>query len=173
MTKHTGLRPAAERLCKDRLWLGVSHLLGNDEVQRYLGCNIGRRLEHSHGGLRRCAHACRQPQALHDRLTALYHNTSIDQLGRGAWPTANSTCAHYNTATALPPALLAETLHIAELCDFSLEELRYEYPEEVVPENHSANSYLRQLVTQGAAVRWPQRCTAAIQQRIEQGTYTH
>ena len=55
----------------------------------------------------------------------------------GAWATASSTCAPGQTAAALPPALLAETLHIAELCNFSLDELRYEYPEEVVPAGYT------------------------------------
>ena len=36
-------------------------------------------------------------------------------------------------AQIYPPALLAETLRIAERCTFSLDELRYEYPEELVP----------------------------------------
>ena len=33
----TGPRACSwQRLCKDRVWLGVSHLLGNNEVTRYL-----------------------------------------------------------------------------------------------------------------------------------------
>ncbi|MCB1732533.1 MAG: error-prone DNA polymerase, partial [Halieaceae bacterium] len=66
-----------------------------------------------------------------------------------------------------PPALLAQTLHIAGLCDFSLDELRYEYPEEVVPQGETANSYLRALVAAGSATRWPGGVPADIQQRID------
>jgi len=32
-----------------------------------------------------------------------------------------------------PAALLEETLSVAERCAFKLDELRYEYPEEIVP----------------------------------------
>jgi error-prone DNA polymerase len=48
-------------------------------------------------------------------------------------PTASATCAAPALARLYPPELLAETLRIAARCDFSLAELRYEYPEEVVP----------------------------------------
>ena len=36
-------------------------------------------------------------------------------------------------STIYPPELLARTLDIADACGFSLDELRYEYPDEVVP----------------------------------------
>ncbi|NQX90521.1 MAG: error-prone DNA polymerase, partial [Halioglobus sp.] len=52
-------------------------------------------------------------------------------------------------------------------CTFSLDELRYEYPEEVVPEGYDANRYLRELVIQGKAVRWPGGVPDEVQQRID------
>ena len=52
------------------------------------------------------------------------------------------------------PELLAETLHIADRCHFSLAQLRYEYPEELVlrgrRQNVPSEPHLR-----GAAQRWP------------------
>jgi error-prone DNA polymerase len=54
-----------------------------------------------------------------------------------------------------PPELLAETDAIARECHFSLEELRYEYPHELVPEGHTPTSYLRKLTEEGARRRWP------------------
>ncbi|MBT8447857.1 MAG: error-prone DNA polymerase, partial [Gammaproteobacteria bacterium] len=48
-----------------------------------------------------------------------------------------------------------------------LDELRYEYPEEVVPSGHDANSYLRELVAAGSRVRWPRGVPGRIQQRID------
>lgn len=156
------------RLCKNRVWLGVSHLLGNDEIQRYqalktLASELRLPMVACGGVHMHCA--SRKP--LHDVFTALYHNTSIAQLGRRRL--CNSQ-PHLRSLQALhmlyPPALLSETLHIASLCHFSLDELRYEYPEEVVPPKHTANSYLRQLVEEGCSVRWPRGIPAAIQQRI-------
>jgi error-prone DNA polymerase len=65
-----------------------------------------------------------------------------------------------------PPALLCETCRITGLCNFSLDELRYEYPDEVVPETYSANSYLRELVATGCELRWPSGVPDDIARRI-------
>lgn len=157
------------RLCRGRVWLGVSHLLGNNEGMRYLA------LQHMASELRIPMVACGNVQMhsasrkpLHDVFTALRHNTSIGQLGRKRLANGQQ---HLRSPARLqqlyPPALLAETLHIAGLCDFSLDELRYEYPEEVVPQGHSANSYLHELVSRGKALRWPRGVPMDIQQRID------
>jgi len=158
-----------KRLCKERLWFGISHLLGNNEIQRFLA-------------LQKMAHELQIPlvacgdvrmhtakrKPLHDVFTALYHNTSIEQLGQRRL--ANSQ-QHLRSLAKLyrlyPSALINETLRIADLCDFSLNELRYEYPEEVVPEGHTANSYLRQLVAHGSTARWPQGIPSVIQEHID------
>ncbi|MEL7047191.1 MAG: error-prone DNA polymerase, partial [Pseudomonadota bacterium] len=63
--------------------------------------------------------------------------------------------------------LLEETRRIARQCRFSLDELRYEYPEEVVPEGYDARSYLRELTWQGASQRWPGGVPQSVHERIE------
>jgi error-prone DNA polymerase len=40
------------------------------------------------------------------------------------------------------PGALAQTVSIAESCEFSLKELRYTYPSEWIPEGHTGQSYL-------------------------------
>ncbi len=157
------------RLCKGRLWLGVSHLLGNNEVQRYLelqGLARALGIPMVACGDVRMHVASRKP--LHDVFTALQHNTSIAQLGRRR---LGNSQQHLRTLHKLqrlyPPALLDETLRIAQLCTFSLDELRYEYPEEVVPPGYDASGYLRELVARGVAVRWPRGVSRELQQRID------
>lgn len=158
-----------KRLCKGRLWLGINHLLGNNEVQRYLKLQqLAQQLDIpmlACGDVRMHT-AKRKP--LHDVFTALYHNTSIAQLGRRR---LGNSQQHLRTIEKLqwlyPPALLEQSLHIASLCNFSLDELRYEYPEEVVPPSYNANQYLRELVAIGSDIRWPQGIPAKIQQRID------
>jgi error-prone DNA polymerase len=54
-----------------------------------------------------------------------------------------------------PQDLLAETARIAARCGFSLEAVRYEYPEELVPAGETPASHLRNLTEQGAAKRFP------------------
>ena len=58
-----------------------------------------------------------------------------------------------HTWTLYPPEMLEESCRIAERCRFSLDELRYEYPEELVPPHLSSSEYLRQLTYAGAAER--------------------
>jgi error-prone DNA polymerase len=63
--------------------------------------------------------------------------------------------------------LLQQTIAIANRCHFSLDELRYEYPDEVVPQGATPASHLRQLTYAGAGRRWPDGIEANIQTQIE------
>ncbi|WP_271010367.1 error-prone DNA polymerase [Paucibacter sp. B51] len=65
------------------------------------------------------------------------------------------------------PGLLRESLKIAARCNFSLDELRYEYPAELVPEGESASCYLRRLAYEGAIRRWPSGTPAKVRAQIE------
>jgi error-prone DNA polymerase len=71
----------------------------------------------------------RSRRPLQDVLTALRLNTTVAAGGRALFANGER---HLRSRLALarlyPPELLAETLKIAARCDFSLDELRYEYP---------------------------------------------
>ena len=56
---------------------------------------------------------------------------------------------------------------MAARCDFSLDELRYQYPDEVVPAGETPASYLRRITYEGAGRRWPQGMPAKVQSQIE------
>ncbi len=66
-----------------------------------------------------------------------------------------------------PRQLLATTTRIASLCHFSLDELRYEYPEELVPPGSTPASYLRALVEEGIRKRWPEGESTTVRNLIE------
>ncbi|MCB9896123.1 MAG: error-prone DNA polymerase [Planctomycetes bacterium] len=51
--------------------------------------------------------------------------------------------------------LLARSVEIADACNFSMDELRYEYPDEVVPVGSTMQEYLEQETWAGAARRYP------------------
>ncbi|MDT0576765.1 error-prone DNA polymerase [Croceicoccus sp. F390] len=53
------------------------------------------------------------------------------------------------------PEAIVESRRIADACNFSLDELRYEYPQETVPQGKDANSHLAELTWTGAAQRYP------------------
>jgi error-prone DNA polymerase len=156
------------RLCKNRVWIGTTNLLGNNQTGHYTKlCQLA---ENTGLPLVACGdvqmHIARRKR-LHDVFTALRYNTSINQLGRRR--VANSQ-RHLRPPRQLarlyPSHLLDEALRIADACNFSLDELRYQYPQEVVPRGQCANSYLRELVAEGEAVRWPSGVPMHIRQRI-------
>ncbi len=98
----------------------------------------------------------RRRRALQDVLTALRHRLSVAEAGERLFANGER---HLRTRQALaalhPPALLAETIVIAERCRFDFSELRYEYPRELVPAGHDGDSWLRALTEAGARWRWP------------------
>ena len=65
------------------------------------------------------------------------------------------------------PEWLDETLKIAARCQFSLNELRYEYPEEIVPPGATLTSHLRALTEAGALYRFPEGVPPAVRAQIE------
>ena len=50
---------------------------------------------------------------------------------------------------------LARTIEIADACSFSLDELKYEYPDEPVPQGKTPQSHLEELTWEGACWRFP------------------
>ena len=154
---------------KDRLWIGVEHLLdGNETYQYYYYRNLAALWQlpmvacgdvHMHSKERR---------ALQDTLTAIRHSCSVMELGERRFANAERRLRSLPHLEKLyPAALLAETLVIAKRCQFSLEELRYEYPDNVVPGHLTPAEQLRLLTEQGAQKRWPNGLSANVGQQIE------
>jgi error-prone DNA polymerase len=98
----------------------------------------------------------RARRRLQDALTAIRLNVPIAEAGWALHPNGERYLRERERLARLyPRALLEETVAIAEACNFSLEELRYEYPHELVPEGQTPASHLRTLVEAGARWRWP------------------
>ena len=98
-----------------------------------------------------------QRQPLQDLVTAIRHRAAVHDLGHRTFSNAERTLrsiAHLQTL--YPQEFLAETMVIADRCEFSMDELRYEYPEDLVPPHLTPAQYLRQLTYAGAEERWPE-----------------
>jgi len=65
------------------------------------------------------------------------------------------------------PELIAQTQQIAQRCTFRLDELRYEYPPEIVPEGRTPAQHLRALVQAGGHQRYPDGMPATVLAQIE------
>ncbi len=107
---------------------------------------------------------------LHDVLTATRLGGTVHEV-RGHLP-ANAehhlqTIAGLQTLFAEVPQALARTLQIAQQCTFSLGELRYEYPDELVPEGGTPRDYLARLAWRGAGRRYPDGLPAKVRTLIE------
>lgn len=93
---------------------------------------------------------------LSDVLHSIRCNKPLQQAGEHFFPN-QERCFHSlsfleGTYSSLP--LYQESLRysreIAELCDFSLQELSYKYPQEFIPEGETADSFLHNKAWQGA-----------------------
>ena len=97
-----------------------------------------------------------QRRAMQDTLTAIRLCVPVFEAGAALYPNGERHLRELtDLAQIYPPELLAQTLAVAERCQFSLDELRYEYPEELVPKDQTAISWLRQLTEEGLALRFP------------------
>ena len=97
----------------------------------------------------------RARRALQDTLTAIRVKKPLAECGFALHSNGERHLrSRARLSTIYPPELLAETVAIAQRCTFSLDELRYEYPEEIVPVGETPASYLRKLTEEGLARRY-------------------
>jgi len=152
-----------------RLWIGVELLTGGSDVRRLefleaLGSTLN--LPQVAAG---DVHMHRRGRrALQDVLTAIRLNTPLREVGYALFPNGERCLRPLQRLQELYPApLLAETLAIAERCAFTLDELRYEYPEEIVAAGETPTSHLRALTERGCARRWPGGVPPAVRSGLE------
>jgi error-prone DNA polymerase len=107
-------------------------------------------------------------RALQDTLTAVRLKISVDQVGYRLHSNGErhlrSLC---EVSKIYPAALLQNSTAIVERIDFSLDELRYEYPLELVPAGHTPASYLRHLTALGMQQRWPEGVADSVRKTID------
>ncbi|GJM12952.1 MAG: error-prone DNA polymerase [Pseudohongiella sp.] len=147
-----------QTLSTDNLWIAAELLLnGYDRQKLRLLQELGQRL-----GVPVCAaggvymHEAER-RILQDTLTAIRLVKPLTEVGFSGEPNSQRHLRPIEQLKKLYPArLLEETLTIAKRCNFSLDELRYEYPSELVPKEHTAHSWLWVLTREGMKRRWPQ-----------------
>ena len=106
----------------------------------------------------------RARRSLQDTLTAIRLKKPIAECGYALHPNGERHLrSRARLASIYPEELLAETVAIAQRCRFSLDELRYEYPEEIVPPGHTPASHLRKLTEEGLASAGMGRRRAVLQ----------
>ncbi|GAA5218094.1 error-prone DNA polymerase [Corallincola platygyrae] len=98
----------------------------------------------------------RSRQPMQDLLSAIRLNMPVADVVSQLSPNAERVLRPVEVLQKLFSAdALAQTLEIAKRCRFSLDELQYEYPAELVPDGLSASEYLALEVEKGALWRFP------------------
>jgi error-prone DNA polymerase len=154
---------------RNRLWIGIDHRLRGGEHPHFLRwIAISKKYRTP---LLACAEALMhipERKPLQDALTAIRHNCSVAEMGTRLQINGEAYLKSISHLQNLYPAeLLAETSAIADQCHFSMLELRYQYPRELVPTGLSPIQHLRNLVLDGQRERWPDGPTPEIALLIE------
>jgi len=110
----------------------------------------------------------RSRKPLHDTLAAIRLGRPVAECG---FDLAANAEQHLRTrmrlAALYPPGTLEETVRVARSCTFSLEQLRYEYPDEIVPAGETPASFLRRATYEGARNRFPGGTPPEVRDKIE------
>ena len=165
------LQRAAGQLGPDfagHLWLAVElHLAPDDSLWlatlRQAGAALGLPLVaagdvHMHR---------RGRKPLQDVATAVRLGRSVAECGFALQPNAERHLRRrVRLAGIYPPGLLAATLAVAARCTFSLDEIRYRYPQETVLPGMTAGQTLAWLAWEGARGRYPEGVPEAVAGQI-------
>ncbi len=110
----------------------------------------------------------RARKPLQDALTATRLNLPVAECGFALEPNAEQHLrSRQRLGQLVPPQWLEASVRIAASCAFSLDELRYEYPEEIVPSGHTPTSWLRALTEAGVKRRFPDGESPKVRATIE------
>jgi len=110
----------------------------------------------------------RSRRMLHDVLAAIRHRCTLPELGYRALPCGERHLRSLSRLAVLyRQELLDESVHIAQRCHFRMDQLRYQYPREVVPQGISSAAHLRDLTEAGIRQRWPAGINGELRQQIE------
>jgi error-prone DNA polymerase len=95
---------------------------------------------------------------LQDIVTCIREHKTLDEVGRLLEPNAERHLKSPGEMAALfreAPDALAETIRFADRISFSLDQIRYNYPDEPVPKGKTAQQHLEDLTWAGAARHYP------------------
>ncbi|MEO8928503.1 MAG: PHP domain-containing protein, partial [Caldimonas sp.] len=110
----------------------------------------------------------RSRKPLQDTLTATRLAKPVAECGFALEPNAEQHLRSRGRLAALYEAeWLENTMVFAGRCSFSLGELKYEYPQEIVPEGETPTSWLRKLTYEGVPKRFRDGLSDANRKTIE------
>ncbi len=153
------LLPHLTRLLPTLRHLAASYLYRGDDIARIARLDA---LARTHGltllATNDVHYHAPDRRPLQDVMTAIRHKTTVAAAGHLLHPNAER---HLKSPQAMQrlfarwPHAIAAARAVADRCRFSLDELRYEYPEEIYPAGQTPQEYLEAEVWAGAERRYP------------------
>jgi error-prone DNA polymerase len=145
----------------DGVWLAASLLYRGDDKRRLM--RLGHLAAAAHVPLLATNevlyhHPARRP--LQDVLTCIREKTTIETIGKRLEANAERYLKPAGEMARLfrdVPEAIAETMRFAARIHFSLDQLRYQYPDEPVPPGKTAQRHLEDLTWAGAHRKFPIR----------------
>lgn len=154
----------------DRLWLGLA--LPNhhaDQQHKNSLQELARSLNLPLVALGQAEMCTRSRQPLHDTLTAIRLKKPVTNCGYDLKPNAEHHLrSRLRLAHTYPANTLQQTQIIANLCSFSLNQIKYQYPHAIVPKGVSSTKYLEQEVMAGAHKRYPNGIPTLVLAQVKQ-----
>lgn len=101
---------------------------------------------------------------LHDVVTCILHGTTLNEAKTRLTQNSERYLRPLDELKLFyrdRPDLLARTVEISDRILFSLDQLRYKYPQEALPAGFNSTQYLRYLVEKGMRWRYPQGTSAS------------
>ncbi len=164
-TVDADLLATLRRVAPGRVWLGATMLRAGADRRR-----LAERAALAHAtrlpliAVNDALYATPAQRPLHDILTCIAAGTTIAAAGRRLAANAErhlKPAAEMARLFADAPEALAETGRLLDRIDFTLDQLRYEYPHEPVPPGYTPQGWLETLARTKAAERWPDGVPAA------------
>jgi error-prone DNA polymerase len=153
----------------DRAWVGlVLHQRAMDDIHRGAVEYVAERQNVPVVALGNVVMHVRSRKPLQDTMTAIRVGRPVHECGYDLAPNAEQHLrSRLRIANLYPEQSVRETISVLGRCAFSLDQLRYEYPDELVPEGFTPTEYLRQETYIGAQRRFPSGIPYKVQEQIE------
>ena len=152
-----------------RAWVGlVLHQRAMDDIHRGSVEYVANKQNVPVVALGHVVMHVRSRKPLQDTMTAIRVGRPVHECGYELAPNAEQHLrSRLRIANLYPDHTIRETISVLSRCAFSLDQLRYEYPDELVPEGYTPTAYLRQETYIGAQQRFPSGIPFNVQEQIE------
>ena len=163
---------ALHAVAPDRIWLGAAMRRSGADARKLAKlATLARAARVPLLAINDALYAKAEDRPLQDVLTAIRLGITVQEGGKRFEANAER---HLKAPAEMArlfrdhPDAIAETLRFHERIAFDLEDLKYEYPHEPVPDGWEPMAWLKHLVAEGAAEKWPDGVPAKVRKMLDE-----